>query len=721
MRGRIKLRDDTSVPGDASVVDTAADDDNVGAPAEAESDPTDRKAYGLPRYIRLANGARVDTRRGTVPKQSHFTCGGCGQLQDFRSSLQVTGRLAPVAPYVLQCCSPERENESHPYGGRYFKAPAASDILRLIAAERDWLLRRDADLAEYWPREEMPYSYMTHQANFALPKQGYTHWWKMFNPRQLLIHAMLLQAAVRGSSSEDAKWQAVGAVQQYLRNQNMFCIWDHGYDKLAPFFSNSNYAPKNLPIENCVFGSLGRGNWTSSVEKVEAGMAWTREPWEVALPAHVEETGQARFTLPDAVLPGADIRCGSSTELPYYTDQSFDMVITDPPFGDNIFYSDLSNYFYAWLRLPLREEYPDLFGPTNTPNAQEALAPRAMAEEEANARYRSLLTGCWIEAHRVLKDGGLLAFTFHHSEDAQWAIVLLSLFDAGFILEQTFPIASDEMKGEGASFGAKGAEYDIIHVCRKRLNEPTPVSWPKMRQWVKGELRRLRGLLEAYEANELSHADIRVILRGKALEFYSRHYGKVFTGENAPLSIRDALLGINQLLDEGTGEPEERPSSILQPLAYQFLRLFGTKSALSRDDAGKTLRGTGLVQREFEEHGWVIERNKVVTRVPIKEQFELARSRPRKEMKTEIDQAHFLIGAALPGSGVSIEEELGRNTWAVRRSVEAVLQWYARTATEADVKQAADLAARLLRDSLEKRRVRLVQEQGYLFDDLDEV
>ena len=81
-----------------------------------------------------------------------------------------------------------------------------------------------------------------------------------------------------------------------------------------------------------------------------------------------------------------------------------------------------------------------------------------------------------------------------------------------------------------------------------------------MRQWVKAELKRLRRLLESYKARELSDADIRVILRGKALEFYSRHYGQVFTSENEPLSIRDALLGINQLLDEDTGQPGESPA-----------------------------------------------------------------------------------------------------------------------------------------------------------------
>lgn len=67
-----------------------------------------------------------------------------------------------------------------------------------------------------------------------------------------------------------------------------------------------------------------------------------------------------------------------------------------------------------------------------------------------------------------------------------------------------------------------------------------------MRQWVKAELHRIRALLESYKARDLSVADIRVILRGKALEFYSRHYGQVFTSENEPLSIQHALLGINQ-------------------------------------------------------------------------------------------------------------------------------------------------------------------------------
>lgn len=726
VRGQIKLSDDTSATSkDArteiheaseAVVDAESSDED-----EAQGQASDRKEYGLPHFITLRDGSRIDTRYSTVPKQSHFTCGACGQMQDFRYSLQHTKELAPVVPYAIQCHSARRNAQSHPYGGRYFSVPSSVDMARLMAAERDWDCRRDSDLAHHWPREEMPYSYMTHQANFALPEQGYTHWWKMFNPRQLLLHSLLMKTVDESDVPRTVRDQAVGGIQQYLRNQNMFCIWNIGADKLEPFFANSNYAPKTRSIENSVFTPLGRGNWTSTVEKVEDALRWTQKPWEVAPPEVRVDSGRSRILMEDPVLPHADIHCMSSSELDHAFNQSYDMVITDPPFGDNIFYSDLSNFFYAWLRIPLKKDFPVLFGAEKTPNAQEALSPRAMPQEEANAKYQSLLTACWIEAHRVLKDGGILAFTFHHSEDAQWAIVLESLFDSGFILQATFPIASDEMKGEGGQFGAKGTEYDIIHVCRKRLDDPQSVSWPKMRQWVKAELKRLRRLLESYKARELSDADIRVILRGKALEFYSRHYGRVFTAEDTALSIRDALLGINQLLDEDSGEPGERPPSILQPTCYQFLRLFGAKASLSRDDVGKNLRGTGMVQREFVDRGWVEEKGKVVYRVPIKEQFEKTRNRPRKEMKTEIDQAHFLIGAALPNSGVSIEEQLTKHTWTIRRSVDAVLQWYVKTAVEPEIRDAATLAASLLRKALETRRAELQSEQGLFWDDLEDV
>ena len=72
------------------------------------------------------------------------------------------------------------------------------------------------------------------------------------------------------------------------------------------------------------------------------------------------------------------------------------------------------------------------------------------------------LTPGWSESFRVMSDGATLAFTFHHSEDAQWVMVLESLFESGFYLEATYPIASDEMKGEGGQFGSRESSTTLF-------------------------------------------------------------------------------------------------------------------------------------------------------------------------------------------------------------------------------------------------------------------
>ena len=725
VRGRIRLSEDSSVfglqlRGESAQENTGDIDEDEEELAEA--DDLDRKQFGLPRFITLASGQIIDTRKGTIPKQSHFTCGRCGLKQDFRESIEHFGSVAPHAPYAIQCHCPTCSDEGYIYGGRSFLALSCRDLARLERSDLEWQERRNADLSSCWPREEIEYSYMTHQANFALPRQGYTHWWKLFGSRQLIVLSSLLKAIRTLEGSTEVRLQALGAFQQYLRMQNMFVIWHQTYDKIAPFMSNPNFAPKARVVENNFSGALGYGTWASCAETIVEGLTWCRQPTEPFMP-NSEAGAKSSKVLPgDPVREAEKVMCCSSSDLRDVSDGSIDLVITDPPFGDNIFYSDLSNFFYVWLKLYLHEIYPADFIAAKTPNALEALAPRTLPTDEANDHYRARLTACWSESFRVLGDRGILAFTFHHSEDSQWAIVLESLFNSGFLLEQTFPIASDEQKGEGGQYGAKGTEYDIIHVCRKRLTEPAPVSWAKMRQWVRAELGRLKLLLDIYRAREISDADIRVILRGKALEFYSRHYGKVLTAADEPMPLAHALAGINQLLDEGTGDAAALPPSVVQPVAYQYLRLFTTRETRSADDVNKSLFGTALRQKDLAEREWIEERNKTVTAIPIRVRFEHHRKRPRKEMKTEIDQAHFLIGAAMPNSGVNLEDELTKDTWMLRRSVDAVLDWYTRMTPDPSVRNAAMLARTILRNSVERMRERpgALEAQLSLFNDWDE-
>jgi putative DNA methylase len=725
VRGRIRLSEDSSEseiqlpekPSHENLGDLDEDEEEL-----AEPDDQDRKQFGLPRFVTLASGEKIDTRKGTVPKQSHFTCGRCGLKQDFRESIEQFGYVAPHAPYAVQCYCSACSDEGYIYGGRSFSALGRKDLARLERAEVEWQERRNGDLSSCWPREEIEYSYMTHQANFALPRQGYTHWWKLFGSRQLIVLTTLLKTIRTLDGSTEVRLQALGAFQQYLRMQNMFVIWHQTYDKIAPFMSNPNFAPKSRVVENNLTGALGYGTWASCAETILEGLTWCKQPTEPFMPSSDVGAKSSKVLPGDPVQKARRVMCGSSSDLSNISDGAIDLVITDPPFGDNIFYSDLSNFFYVWLRLYLHEIYPAEFNAAKTPSALEALAPRTLPTDEANDHYRARLTACWSESFRVLDDGGILAFTFHHSEDSQWAIVLESLFNSGFLLEQTFPIASDEQKGEGGQYGAKGTEYDIIHVCRKRLTEPSPVSWAKMRQWVKAELGRLRYLLDSYRERKISDADIRVILRGKALEFYSRHYGKVLTAADEPMPLAHALAGINQLLDEGTGDASALPPSVVQPVAYQYLRLFTTKESRSADDVNKSLFGTALRQKDIADRAWIEERSKTVSAIPIDVRFEHHRKRPRREMKTEIDQAHFLIGAAMPNSGINLEDELTKDTWMLRKSVDAVLEWYAKASPNPNVRNAAMLARTILRSSVERMRQSPggLEAQLSLFNDWEE-
>lgn len=711
---------------------TPVSDEQNLVPDPETSDSDADEELGLPPTIDLSDGRVIETGRGTVPHDGSFTCQSCGKLNDVLDAAEVSRHLSPAVPFMQQAYSADLANADAAYGGKFFKVFSSGDASRLAASDAEWSTRSRGDLAKYWPKSEVPYGNRTHIRD-PITRHGYTHWYKMFFARQLLCHAVLLKAVSESPRpATDVRNQALGAVQQFLRNQCAFAFWHRTRDHFSPHLGNANFNAKQIIVE-VSFAERGYGSWGSTRSGIEEGLIYARNPTDRFIGAEGNTPAKAYVAPGDAILSANESRliCGSATEIKEISSSSLDLVITDPPFGGLIDYAECADFFYVWLRLILSGEAAKEFTSEFSPKSIECVANKARHGDGADAFYEKCLSECWTEAHRVLKPGGILAFTFHHSEDASWIGVLASLFQAGFVLEATYPIRSDEGKGKSSQFGAKKIEYDIIHVCRKRLEDPKPVSWPKMRQWVKGELARLRPLLESFKNRGLSDADVRVILRGKALEFYSRHYGKVLVsapgGEDTVLSIRDALLGINQLLDESSGQPGERPPSIVQPVVYQYLRLFGVKPSYTRDEVSKLLRGTTIQQSAFEKTGstpWIAEEDKVISRVPIYERFQKMVKRSRRELKTELDQAHFLIGAAMPANEndttVNIEKELERETFLVRPGVEALLDWYAKTPSGPDepgVAKAAGLALTLLRAAFEARRARMRQEDPKLFEE----
>ena len=704
---------------------------------------------------------------GTMPANGQFSCNHCGKEQKLVNAVQDTEHTAPVAMYALQCHCPECEKDHYNYNGRYFKTPDEEDIRKENLAEFEWSLRSRNDLEVFWPQMEIPYSMRTHVKD-PLPLHGYTHWWKMFSSKQLLIHAQLLKFITESAEKYplDVVEQVLGAFQQYLRNLNMFCFWDTGYDKLVPMMSNANYNPKNNTIGNSVFHKLGRGNFTSTKQNTMDGVLWCKIPWEAYI------TNQESLHLPteDPLLHNSIPYCGSSSDLSMLHEEKFDLVITDPPFGDNLYYADMADFFYVWLRIPMLKWYEgqseaEYFRAERTPHSAEAIdnevehpddreeyekeqfisrkhlakicelmGDDSFVEKQENPLFRprpagefysQTLAACWSEAGRHLKPGGIMAFTFHHNDDNAWIDVLKALFEAGYYLIATYPIRSDETKGDNAAFGSKKIEYDVIHVCRKRLSDPEPVSYAKMRKFVREEAGRLKALLETVHGKELPEADLRVILRGKSLEFYSQHYGQVQTGTGEMLGVRDALLGINQMLDDILEDAAAggglRPPESAEPISRLYLRVFKNIQQTTRDNLHKTLQGSGISQNDLESRGWIKVHGREVDVVSIADRYAMLTKRglTRKHIKTDLDQTFFLMGMVLARKNLINELETGNLK--LKKSVQDILKWFHQTSEDPITRQAASSVITLMEQFEQDQKAKAtVQEQPSLFDFMDE-
>lgn len=651
-----------------------------------------------------------DTENGTVPRKSTFTCmeSTCGKQWDVLEAIKATKKTGPIAAYAIQGYCPTCDQQKLPYSGRFFAVPNHKVLDR---AHEEWERRSKSDLAVYWPQSEVPYGFMTSMNNGGIPNHGFTHWWTMFNPRQLLVHSLLNRALVTRAADpkrREAALAGFGAFQQYLRFNCLFTVYHTANDQTTKHFANNNYAPKSTILETGVFSPVGDGTWTGATEGVIAALSHRQAPWDtlartnldVTSPDLADDVGgkSARVQTGEWGAFNVSLNCGSATFLPQIATNSFDLVITDPPFGGLLHYSELADFFYVWLRAGLSQVFPDVFLHDYTPKTLEAVANRARHAENADQTYQKILTESWKECARILKPAGMLAFTFHHSEDEPWVAVLESLFDGGFYLEATFPVRADTAFAEKAkpgAFGSQQIEYDIIHVCRKRIEEPQEISWARLRRQILSDVRQLQDILEHHEQAGLQEADLQVIRRGKALEYYSKHYGKVYVEKGREFTVKEALAGINQLLDDQRDSTAEVPPVDAEPYTRQFLRLFADATSLPRDQMQKYLRGTGVSPAEFEERGWCSEEKKVFHFTSPLALAQKWKGVSRQGMGRDFDQAMFLIGACYENSGIRVQDTLNNDKFIPHPATGDIIDWFTRHGGDSQMKAAARLAKQL--------------------------
>ncbi|MFC5134011.1 MULTISPECIES: DUF1156 domain-containing protein [Haloferacaceae] len=524
-----------------------------------------------------SEGVCNDCGHGFVPKEGNVSRGGkyncpdCGQKYAITDAIQEQGgydlRLYAVEYYCDHCDEAGKEKSVH----KGYKKVVAEDTSLFEEAKQEW--ETSEELHEYRPDEKIPPGHMTSERNPVFD-HGYSEWTDMFNERQLLSFSKILQSIDQIEDQNISEYLLL-AFSDSLRTNTMMVSYDMGYNKIGDFFRTNSFDPPMYPVENNVWGAdFGRGTFKSSFDMVKTGVEYASAPTE----RYVDDGESVKsepFSKP--IGENSTIHLGDMRKLE--TKNEFDAVITDPPYYDNIIYSEVADYFYVWLKTLLEDRYEG-FDEDQTPRAESIVANPYLGK--GSEEFESELHEAFTSIRTALKDDGVLSFTYHHSDSESWGELLESLCDVGFEVTATYPVTADISKfieGEAVSF-------DIVVVARP-IDDTEAASWNSLRRDIYRTARRTRKQLE--ENRDLSRGDIGVMEMGACFREYSKHHGKV-QRDGEIMSAKEVVQEIYGIIQEASDIGVEDV----------FIDLLDTSNP-SFDDVNKLCRGTNASPDDLKE------------------------------------------------------------------------------------------------------------------------
>ena len=424
--------------------------------------------------------------------------------------------------------------------GLQFISPEQSDLMALAEAEAELQrLRPNWEKANIIPTEAIPDGDKT-----AEPiARGMTHWADMFSSRQLLCMGTLVEElrilqpeiiALEGTEQADAVTHLLSlALDKFLDYSNSLNTWESSRGIAKHLFQRHDFAFKATFSEMapCQSG---------------AGFSWVVDSVTSAY------DDIANLPRSDSAHP-AQILKSSSTNLSEISDHSITAIVVDPPYDDNVQYSELANFFYVWLKRTQGHRRPEWFSTYLCDNTQEAVVNVSRFREKGNATrergdtaiaraksrdfYRNLMMDTFRECRRVLRDDGVLTVMFTHKKQEAWEALFTSLIKAGFTITATWPVKTES---EHSLHQAKknAAQSTVILVARKR---PPGMGKGYFDIAMKDAIhKKARATAARLESEGLNRVDQLVGSFGPAMEVYSR-YDEVVTDTGEPVGVDRAI------------------------------------------------------------------------------------------------------------------------------------------------------------------------------------
>ncbi|MCG3131839.1 MAG: hypothetical protein FLDDKLPJ_02649 [Phycisphaerae bacterium] len=339
-------------------------------------------------------------------------------------------------------------------------------------------------------------------------------WVDFFNDRQLLALGWLRRAIIDLQDS-DARDALLTIFSGTLEFNNLFASYKgEGTGAVRHMFSNHILKPERMPIEANVWGTPKSSGGFSNLlrSRLLRAIEYREAPTELcgsSLPARVcspSFTGRVEPNWPtnEVLKPRGIYLSAGDSACTGLASRSIDIVVTDPPFFDNVHYSELADFFHAWQEIGSEPAS----GASTVSTRQDGEVQDADAD-----RFAQKLCAVFTECHRVLRDDGLLVFTYHHSRPEGWRSLAAAVWGSGFRFVNAHPIKA-EMSVAMPKFQAKEPiQLDVILVCRKQVSaDETTCDTEDALARARSKLRRL-----AASGFSLSRNDRRITLIGQLL------------------------------------------------------------------------------------------------------------------------------------------------------------------------------------------------------------
>jgi len=441
--------------------------------------------------------------------------------------------------------------------GKSFRAPNEKDLKAVRLAENELKNRLIIwEAKDFIPTEEIPIGNKTSEPR----RYGMYRWMDVFSSRQLLALGTYIEVfhEVMQETRKELSKEMADAVQTYLA----FAI-DKGCDR-------NSYMARWITQRQIIANTFDRHDFGFKWSYAEFDAAhnlfnWTLHQIEDSYKGISELVRTAQLDLfkksNGDPLKRLSITQGNTQNLSDLKTGKIHIICVDPPYYDNVMYSECSDFFYVWMRRTLGSVYPNFFTDELTDKDNEAVANVARFEGVGRGNKRNLaekdyerkMAASFKEMYRVLHTDGVLAVMFTHKKVEAWDTLALALIGSGFAIEASWPVHT-EFDHSLHQAKKNAAASTIFLVCRKRTESGEEVWWDD----IKGKVREVarEKAAEFHEAG-ISGVDLYLSTFGPVLSVISEKW-PVLTSE----------------VDEKTGEPKSlRPETALAVAREEVIAL----------------------------------------------------------------------------------------------------------------------------------------------------